>query len=53
MITLYRVCLWFARFDLTMAETVQNYDWMTVARADVIKFERLVEDAELRRRFGC
>ena len=43
MITLYRVCLWFARFDLTMAETVQNYDWMTVARADVIKFERLVE----------
>jgi len=53
MITLYRVCLWFARFDLTMAETVQNYDWMTVARADVIKFERLAEEAELRRRFGC
>ncbi len=53
MITFYRVCLWFARFDLAMAETVQNYDWMTVARADVIKLERLVEEAELRRRFGC
>lgn len=53
MITFYRMCLWFARFDLTMAESAQNYTWMAVARHDVAKFERLTEEAELRSRLEC
>lgn len=53
MTTFWRACMWFARFDLTLAESVQNYTWMSVARQDVSKFERLLEEADLRRRLEC
>ena len=53
MTTFYRVCLWFARFDLTMAEAVGNYTWISVARQDVSRFENLLDEAELRKRLGC
>ncbi len=53
MTTFYRVCLWFARFDLTMAEAVRNYTWISVARQDVSKLSNLLDEAEWRKRLGC
>jgi hypothetical protein len=49
----YRIMLWLAEFELAIAlSTGRNPKHLEALRADVTRWERALEDAEIRARFG-